>query len=160
MRTVNRRQFLAQAVGTVAIASSVSAQEKPPLAALSGSTMRPLGSTGIEVSLLGMGMGCRAWDHNSDLKRKGHDAFLSVLKRAYEKGIRYYDMADFYGAHPFVKEALQSFMDRSKVTLLTKTSSREAELVRKDVERFRQELGTDVLDVVLLHCVNDPGWPE
>ena len=160
MRTVNRRQFLAQAVGTVAIASSVSAQEKAPLAALSGSTMLPLGSTGIEVSLLGMGMGCRAWDHISDLKRKGHDAFLSVLKRAYEKRIRYYDMADFYGAHPFVKEALQSFMDRSKVTLLTKTSSREAELVRKDVERFRQELGTDVLDVVLLHCVNDPGWPE
>jgi len=160
MATINRRQFMAQAAGVLAAGAAVPALGKAQAPALTADVMRPLGKTGIEVSLLGMGTGCKAWDHNSELIRKGHDSFINVLRRAYEKGIRYFDMADIYGAHPYMKEALKSFIDRDKVTLLTKTSSREPRVVREDIERFRKELDTDRLDVVLMHCVSDPDWPK
>jgi aryl-alcohol dehydrogenase-like predicted oxidoreductase len=123
-------------------------------------TLRPLGKTGVEVTLLGMGTGVKAWGGKSELLRKGDEPFMTVVKHAYEKGIRYFDLADAYGSHRLIKGALKSFMDRDKVTLLTKSDSRDADGLRADLERSRQELDTDRLDVVLLHCVNDRDWPE
>ncbi|MCX7682164.1 MAG: aldo/keto reductase, partial [Anaerolineae bacterium] len=35
-----------------------------------------------------------------------------------------------------------------------------AEQAARDVERFLRELGTDVLDVVLLHCMTRSDWPR
>ena len=160
MKTLNRRQFLSRASGAIVAATTLPALAAAPAVPSSATDLRTLGDTGIQASLIGMGTGCRAWDHNSDLVRKGHDAFINLLKHAYEKGIRYFDVADMYGAHPYINEALKSFMDRDKVTILTKTSSREPNVVREDIERFRKELGTDRLDIVLMHCVNDPDWPE
>ena len=160
MKTVNRRQFMSRAAGMIATGAALPALARAQAPPLTAASMRPLGNTGIQVSLLGMGAGCKAWDHNSELTRKGRDAFINLLRHAYEKGVRYFDMADMYGAHPYMNEALKSFIDRDKVTLLTKTASREPGLVRKDIERFRKELDTDRLDIVLLHCVNDPDWPK
>jgi predicted aldo/keto reductase-like oxidoreductase len=43
---------------------------------------------------------------------------------------------------------------------MTKTrASTEAEM-REDLDRFRKELGTDYLDIVLLHCMMDSDWPQ
>lgn len=160
MKTLNRRQFLSRASGAIVAATALPALAGEQAFPRAATDMRPLGDTGIQVSLIGMGTGCKAWDRHSELTRKGHDAFITLLKHAYEKGIRYFDLADMYGAHPFMNEALKSFIDRDKVTLLTKTSSREPGAVRDDIERFRKELDTDRLDIVLMHCVNDPDWPD
>jgi aryl-alcohol dehydrogenase-like predicted oxidoreductase len=160
MQEINRREFIARTAGVAAVtwsAPRVGQAQPPPL---TGATLRPLGKTGLHCTLLGVGTGMKAWGGHSELTRKGHDAFMGVLQRAYEQGIRYLDMADMYGSHPYVKEALAKFINRDHVTLLTKTSSREPERVRADVERFRKELDTDRLDIVLLHCVNDPDWPN
>jgi len=46
------------------------------------------------------------------------------------------------------------------VVIATKTSSRTAEQVTQDVERFLRELNTDVLDVVLLHFMTQSDWPH
>ncbi len=46
------------------------------------------------------------------------------------------------------------------ITITTKTTSRTASQVKDDIERFRQELATDYLDIVLLHCLTDPAWPD
>jgi len=64
-----------------------------------------------------------------------------------------------YGAHPYMHDALKSFIDRDKTLLLTKTNSREAAGVRDDLERFRRDLDTDHLDIVLLHCMTEADWP-
>jgi aryl-alcohol dehydrogenase-like predicted oxidoreductase len=32
--------------------------------------------------------------------------------------------------------------------------------MRADLDRFRQEIGTDVLDIVLLHCMMSADWPK
>jgi len=48
----------------------------------------------------------------------------------------------------------------SKVTVLTKTFSRDADGVKADLDRFRRELGTDYLDIVLMHCVTEADGPR
>ncbi|MCX5758694.1 MAG: aldo/keto reductase, partial [Candidatus Hydrogenedentes bacterium] len=121
-------------------------------------SVRALGKSGVQVTVLGMGTGVKAWDRTSALVRKGHDAYLALLRHAFDKGIRYFDMADMYGTHPYMKEALKTFIPRDNVTLLTKTVAREPQLVRADLERFRKELDTDRLDIVLMHCITDPDW--
>ena len=160
MRVINRRQFMKQTAGAVAAVSAVSSAGFGETVKLTASTMRPLGKTGIECTLLGMGTGVKAWGGESALTRKGHDAFMQVLEHAYARGIRYFDMADMYGAHPFMKEALAGPIQRGKVTLLTKTVAREPEALRADIERFRKELDTDKLDILMLHCMTDGDWPE
>ncbi len=76
---------------------------------------------------------------------------------AFERGITYIDTADEYGSHAHVKEALKR-IDRAKVVITTKTTTRTADGMRKDLDRFRRELGTDVLDMVLLHCMMSASW--
>jgi predicted aldo/keto reductase-like oxidoreductase len=48
---------------------------------------------------------------------------------------------------------------REKVTILTKSRATTADEMRKDLDRFRRELGSDYIDILLLHCVTDPKWP-
>jgi len=48
---------------------------------------------------------------------------------------------------------------REKVVILTKTHATTAEEMRADIDRFRKEMGTDYLDIVLLHFMTDPEWP-
>jgi len=49
---------------------------------------------------------------------------------------------------------------RDKVTVLTKTWSRDPKEARADLDRFRRELGTEYLDVCLMHCLTEADWTE
>jgi len=73
--------------------------------------------------------------------------------------LRFFDAADAYGSHPHVAEALKQ-LPRDKVTVLTKTFSRDPKSARADLDRFRRELGTDYLDICLMHCVTEGDWTE
>jgi predicted aldo/keto reductase-like oxidoreductase len=44
--------------------------------------------------------------------------------------------------------------------VLTKTWARDAKSARADLDRFRKELGTDYLDVCLMHCLTESDWTE
>jgi len=160
MNGINRRDFIRMTAGTLAASMTVPDSYADGNRKLVATSRRTLGRTGVELTLLGMGTGTKAWNHTSELIRKGHDAYLALLRYAYDKGIRFFDMADMYGTHPYMKEALKDFIPRDKVTLLTKTVAREPQLVRDDLERFRKELDTDRLDIVLMHCITDPDWTE
>lgn len=118
-----------------------------------------LGKTGIEVSRLAMGTGTNGWHYNSDQTRQlGIKGLADLLKAAYDKGVFFWDSADQYGTHPHLKEALK-LVPREKVVILTKThASTEAEM-EADLNRFRSELGTDYIDIILLHCMTSKDWP-
>jgi predicted aldo/keto reductase-like oxidoreductase len=161
MITWNRRDFLRNA-GALMAAGLVGshAQANLPAASRAGA-IRALGKTGIKTTLLGMGTGTHGWKRNSDQIRQGKETFLSTLTEAYELGLRYFDLADMYGSHPYMREAMQrAHMKREELTLLTKTVARNADGVRDDIERFRKELDTDYIDIVLLHCMTSGDWVE
>ncbi|RPH97266.1 MAG: aldo/keto reductase [Calditrichaeota bacterium] len=118
-----------------------------------------LGKTGIKASRLAMGTGTHGVNRRSNQTRKlGIEGVADLLYAAFEQGINFWDSADQYGTHPHLKEALKR-VPREKVVILTKTHATTAEEMRADIDRFRQEIGTDYLDIVLLHFMTDPNWP-
>jgi aryl-alcohol dehydrogenase-like predicted oxidoreductase len=118
-----------------------------------------LGNTGIKTSRLAMGTGTVGVGHHSHQTALGIDGLSALLLNGYEQGLRFFDAADSYGSHPHVAEALKH-VPRDKVTVLTKTFSRDAASARADLDRFRKELGTDYLDVCLMHCLTEDDWTE
>jgi predicted aldo/keto reductase-like oxidoreductase len=77
----------------------------------------------------------------------------------YDQGLRFWDCADSYGSHPHVAAALKR-LSREKVTVLTKSWNREPQQVRNDIDRFRRELSTEYIDVLLMHCLMEDDWTE
>lgn len=119
-----------------------------------------LGNTGIEMSRMAMGTGTNGYGGASDQTRRlGIKGVSDLLHAGFDEGINFWETADQYGSHPHVGEALKK-VKREEVVVLTKTNSKTYEDVKKDLDRFRVELGTDYMDIILLHAVTDPEWNE
>lgn len=116
-----------------------------------------LGKTGISTSRLAMGTGTVGVGHHSHQTALGVKGLSDLLLNGYDQGLRFFDAADSYGSHPHVVEAIKQ-RPRDKVTLLTKSWARDAAGMRADLDRFRKELGTDHLDIVLMHCLTEGDW--
>src|SRR5580698_5224263 len=130
---------------------------KPLPRKFSASDTVTLGKTGIKTSRLAMGTGTVGSGHHSHQTALGIQGLSDLLLNGYDHGLRFFDAADSYGSHPHVAEALKH-VPRDKVTVLTKSWSRDAAGMRADLDRFRRELGTDYLDVCLMHCVTEADW--
>lgn len=159
MSQPSRREFLgrsAVAVGALAAGSGfVAAAERK----IKGPTDQVvLGRTGIKTSLLGLGTGSVGVKHSSNQLKLGHAKFVSLVRYAYDHGITYFDTADQYGSHIYLRDALQG-LPRDKLFIQTKTRATTAEMARADIDRFREELGTDYLDTLLMHCMTKGSWP-
>ena len=118
-----------------------------------------LGKTGITTSRLAMGTGTVGSGHHSHQTALGVKGLSDLLLNGHDNGLRFFDAADAYGSHPHVAEALKH-VPRDKVTVLTKTWARDPAEARADLDRFRKELGTDYLDVCLMHCLTEGDWTE
>lgn len=160
---MQRRDFLRRTVtgvGATWLSRKVSAL--PPTDSLSGKYAAHdevvLGNTGIRTSRLAMGTGTIGYGGASNQTRLGISPFTRLLLDGYhENGLRFYDTADSYGSHPYVAAAVKQ-LPRDKVTVLTKTDTRDAAGVRADLDRYRRELGVDYIDIVLIHCVTESDW--
>jgi aryl-alcohol dehydrogenase-like predicted oxidoreductase len=131
--------------------------EKTLPAKFAASDTVTLGSTGIKTSRLAMGTGTVGSEHHSHQTALGVQGLSDLLRNGYDQGLRFFDAADSYGSHPHVADALKH-IPRDKVTVLTKTWARDYKGVQADLDRFRQELGIDHIDVVLMHCLTEGDW--
>jgi aryl-alcohol dehydrogenase-like predicted oxidoreductase len=162
---MRRREFLvrsATAAGAVWLSSRSilkAIAEQTLSKRFSASDVVTLGGTGIKTSRLAMGTGTVGSGHHSHQTALGVKGLSDLLLNGYERGLRFFDAADSYGSHPHVAEALKH-VQRDKVTVLTKSWARDAAGMRADLDRFRKELGTDYLDVCLMHCVTEGDWTE
>ncbi|MBV9659027.1 MAG: aldo/keto reductase [Verrucomicrobia bacterium] len=165
---MNRREFLKRSLratgGSLAATTltawphALFAADKPKLA--SDRVTLGSGPARLRVSRLAMGTGSGGWNHHSNQTRQlGVRGLADLLRLAYDRGVTFWDSADQYGSHPHLREALRT-VPRDQVTILTKTRATTAAEARADLDRFRQELGTDYLDILLLHCLEDGDWPE
>jgi aryl-alcohol dehydrogenase-like predicted oxidoreductase len=162
---MHRREFL---IRTATAAGAVWLSSKSILATLTNTTLPTkftaydtvtLGSTGIKTSRLAMGTGTVGSGHHSHQTDLGVQGLSNLLLNGYDQGLRFFDAADSYGSHPHVAAALKQ-VPRDKITVLTKTFSRDAASARADLDRFRKELGTDYLDICLIHCVTEADWTD
>jgi 1-deoxyxylulose-5-phosphate synthase len=164
MPGIRRREFLHKAASIAAAAWLTPKTLAARLAAIpafdkkfSAAETVTLGRTGIKTSMLAMGTGTVGVGHHSHQTALGVDGLSRLLQNGYDNGLRFFDAADSYGSHPHVADALKH-VDRSKVTVLTKSWARTGPEMQADLDRFRRELGTDYLDICLMHCVTEPDW--
>src|SRR6266404_6904786 len=141
-----RRDFLYRASHVAAgalLASSAPAKRLTAIPALpqkfSAYDTVALGHTGIQTSRLAMGTGTVGSGHHSHQTALGIEGLSRLLLNGYDNGLRFFDAADSYGSHPHVAEALKH-VDRTRVTVLTKSWARNAPEMRADLDRFRKEL--------------------
>jgi aryl-alcohol dehydrogenase-like predicted oxidoreductase len=117
-----------------------------------------LGKTGIRVSRLAMGTGTVGFGGSSNQTRLGNNPFTRLLLDGYhDNGLSFFDTADSYGSHPNVAAAVKQ-LPRDKVVIMTKSDTRDAAGMRRDLDRYRRELGTDIIDIVLVHCAIVGDW--
>jgi len=163
--SMKRREFLktsAYGVGAVWLGSNFipGAWAIPELSKKFGaSDTVTLGSTGIKTSRLAMGTGTVGVGHHSHQTALGLKGLSDLLLNGYDQGLHFFDAADSYGSHPHVAEALKH-VQRDKVTVLSKSWARDPAGMRSDIERFRKELGTEYIDVLLMHCLTEGDWTE
>jgi aryl-alcohol dehydrogenase-like predicted oxidoreductase len=164
---IRRRDFLA---GTLAGAGALLAGRQPlAWAETFPTTYDPfelvsLGSTGIKMTRVGMGTGVRGGNRQCNLTRMGQENASKVIMECFDQGVRWFDMADLYGTHPVVSNALKA-IPRKELVMVSKIwvgrgGIPEPERPSADivVTRFLKELNTDYLDLVLIHCQTSPDW--
>lgn len=116
------------------------------------------GNTGLEVSRLCFGTGTSGWSGKSNQTQLGRKEFCRLLRLAYDLGINFFDSADQYGSHTYLRDALRG-LPRESYVITTKTYAQTVKELEKELDRSRKELGIDVLDIVLLHFRTKRNWP-
>lgn len=168
MKTVDRRKFIHTGIkgvaGAVALTSGLA--NLSFITAGNGSIdMVDLGKTGIKVPRLALGTGSFGWKKTSAQKKMGEENFVRMAQHAYDRGVRFFETADMYGTHEFVGKALKT-VGRENVTVLSKIMVYQhqdwytPEPFQKSIDRFRKELNTDYIDILLLHCMVNGEWPD
>jgi predicted aldo/keto reductase-like oxidoreductase len=109
-----------------------------------------------------MGTGSVGYNKGSNQTRLGVEKFNALVHRSYEHGIQFFDMADSYGSQPFVGRAIQG-LPREKLILSTKIwteedKKKQAVKIPATIDRILKEIGTDYLDILLMHCMMKGGW--
>lgn len=102
-------------------------------------------SNGVEIPCVAFGTYKAAEDESE-----------TVIRRAIEAGYRYFDTASFYGTEPYLGRAVQeSGIPREEFFIASKLWKDEMgrENARKAFEQTLKRLGTEYLDLYLIH------WP-
>lgn len=168
MKNIDRRRFIetgAKGVaGTLVLSSGLANLSLTPVGNATIDKV-DLGKTGLKVPRLALGTGSFGWKRTSHQKEIGQASFLDLAKHAYNRGVRFYETADMYGTHEFVGKALKQ-VPREDVTVLSKIMVYQhqdwytPEPFQKSIDRFRKELDTDYIDILLLHCMVNSEWPD
>jgi aryl-alcohol dehydrogenase-like predicted oxidoreductase len=160
MNIMKRRTFIRNSIAGAAVLSAFPYEALALEQKLYPHDRVKLGNTGIEMSRMAMGTGTHGFGGASNQTRQlGIKGVADLLRAAFDDGINFWETADQYGSHPHVGEALKK-VKREEVVILTKTNSNSYESIKKDLDRFRKELGTDYMDIILLHAVTDPQWNQ
>jgi len=150
---VNRRGFLQTGAAATALTM---ASATPGLAAPSDKATvlprRPLGKTGVDVTILNQG----TWQAASLDK---------LLRMGYASGIRYIDTAKSYGSEPGVAKFFESMPagTRKEYFLVTKDGANTPRQLIDQLDHRLAALRTDYIDLFFLHGIGGRDrldWPK
>src|SRR5580698_8306425 len=149
MALTTRRDFL---IGGVAATAALSAAPTKRLA----TDWVTLGKSNVKVTRLAFGTGTSSGAVQRNL---GQEEFTRLVRHAYDRGIRFFETAESYhGMAEMLAIALKG-LPRDSYRLMTKYSTPpKGDPPAVKIDTFRQQLGTEYIDILLLHCLRTPTW--
>lgn len=155
MSLTSRRGFLKTAFAT-AVAGGVSAPAGRA-AKRSATDWVALGNSGVKVTRLALGTGTFGGRVQRELPQ---EEFTRIVRHAYDRGIRFFETADAYTGMPQKLAAALHGIPRDSYKLMTKIRLRDRDNAKPTIDRLRKELDSEYFDILLMHCVRSPAWPE
>ncbi len=114
-----------------------------------------LGKSGVKVTRLAFGTGTMSGRTQREL---GQEKFTSLVRHAYDNGIRFFETAESYGEmHKMLGVALKG-IPRDTYRLMSKVTTREGVDPQIKIDELRKLANTDYFDVMLLHYQHVATW--
>src|ERR1700749_4396363 len=152
----SRRQFLkttSLAAGAMALGSALPLKASSKDAATEWVT---LGKSNGKVTRLGFGTGSFSGKVQRDL---GQEQFTSLVRYAYDRGIRFFETAESYGEmHKMLGIALKG-IPRDSYRLMSKVTTHDGVDPQAKIDELRKLANTEYFDVFLLHWQHVASWP-
>lgn len=151
--TLTRRGFLQSTA--IGLCAGGLASQAIAASGSGGVPTRPFGSTGVNVSMLGLG------GHHAARSRDAN-ASVRLIRKAIDMGVTFMDNAWEYHdgrSEEFMGKALQDGY-RDKVFLMTKHHGRDKKTAMQHLEDSLRRLNTDVIDLWQFHEIVYDDDPE
>ncbi|HUQ93315.1 MAG TPA: aldo/keto reductase [Bryobacteraceae bacterium] len=150
----SRRDFLRTSAAAAAWsgAGAAVAQNRPKQSA--GDWVQ-LGKSDVKVTRLAFGTGTNSGRVQREL---GQEQFTRLVRHAYERGIRFFETAESYQGMPEMLSIALKGLPRDSYKLMTKYSTPAGGDPAPKIDQFRRQLGTEYIDILLLHCLRPPTW--
>ena len=153
MARYSRREFIRTSLAAGALATTGTF---PLLAAGAKATdWVTLGKSGVKVTRLAFGTGSRGGSVQRNL---GQEQFTSLVRHAYDRGIRFFETSDTYDEmHSMLGIALRG-LPRDSYRLMSKVTTDSGDPQRR-FDDLRRQANTDYFDIMLLHVQQTATWP-
>jgi 1-deoxyxylulose-5-phosphate synthase len=154
MSRISRRNFLktGMAAGALAGMSSLPMLAEPSTAV----DMVTLGKSGVKVTRLAFGTGTISGRVQQEL---GQDGFTRLVRHAYDRGIRFFETSESYGASQQMLGVALKGIPRETYQLMTKVTTGGSADPRQKLDELRRNCDTEYFDIMLLHWQHTGTWP-
>jgi predicted aldo/keto reductase-like oxidoreductase len=154
MSELSRRNFLKTGLvagalagtGTLALADRKSATD-----------WVTLGRSNVKVTRLAFGTGSMSGQVQQSL---GQEKFTSLVRYAYDRGIRFFETSESYGETPRMLGIALKGLSRESYRIMTKVTTYHQVDPHAKLEELRKGIDTEYLDIMLLHWQHTPTWPS
>jgi predicted aldo/keto reductase-like oxidoreductase len=150
----SRRDFLKASLAATALPAMASSAATSKSAATDWVT---LGKSNVQVTRLAFGTGTHS---GAQQRHLGQEEFTRLVRYAYDQGIRFFETADAYRGMPEMLSVALKGLPRDSYRLMTKYDVHHSEDPMAAVHRLNAALGAEYVDIMLLHCLRSPNWPE
>ncbi len=155
MAHFTRRDFIKTGVGASVLSTAggtLLAEAPPKRLATDWVT---LGKSNVKVTRLAFGTGTTSGRAQRAL---GQEGFTRLVRYAYDRGIRFFETAESYHGMPEMLAIALKGLPRDSYRLMTKYSTPASGDPAPKIDQFRQQLNTEYIDILLLHCLRPPTW--
>ena len=149
-----RRDFLKTGLAATAL-SGVGGAAGAQSVKRSATDWVTLGKSNVKVTRLAFGTGTFSGQVQREL---GQEEFTRLVRHAYERGIRFFETAESYHGMPEMLATALKGVPRDSYKLMTKYSTPSSGDAQLKIDQFRRQLGTEYIDILLLHCLRPPTW--
>jgi 1-deoxyxylulose-5-phosphate synthase len=154
MAHCSRRNFLKSGLAAGALVGAGNFQLKA--APETATDWVTLGKSNVKVTRLAFGTGSVSGKVQRDL---GQEQFTTLVRYAYDRGIRFYETAESYGEmHKMLGIALKG-IPRDSYRLMSKVTTHPGVDPQQKIDELRKLANTEYFDIMLLHWQHTPTWP-